>query len=187
MMVVGGENVLITNPRDIPGIRQGARQHKYTHHHRRQYALQRAPQQRPISRSSISRACSSPSAAAWRCRRPWPSAGSRSPAGAHRRATGSPRPRPRRRRTRTAATEFSGPIGLPMSSTEIVLRDDNDRDVPLGQPGEICIRGPQVMAGYWQRPDETAKAIGKTASSTPATSASWTTRASSGSSTARRT
>jgi long-chain acyl-CoA synthetase len=58
-------------------------------------------------------------------------------------------------------TEFSGTIGLPMSSTEIVLRDDSDRDVPLGQPGEICIRGPQVMAGYWQRPDETAKAIGK--------------------------
>ena len=48
-----------------------------------------------------------------------------------------------------------------MPSTEVVLRDDADKDVPLGQPGEICIRGPQVMAGYWQRPDETAKVIGK--------------------------
>jgi long-chain acyl-CoA synthetase len=48
-----------------------------------------------------------------------------------------------------------------MPSTEIVLRDDNDRDVAHGQPGEICIRGPQVMAGYWQRPDETAKVLGK--------------------------
>jgi long-chain acyl-CoA synthetase len=56
--------------------------------------------------------------------------------------------------------EFTGSIGVPMSSTEIVLRDDNDRDVPLGEPGEICIRGPQVTRGYWQRPDETAKVIG---------------------------
>jgi long-chain acyl-CoA synthetase len=54
---------------------------------------------------------------------------------------------------------YSGSIGVPMPSTEIVLRDDNDRDVPLGEPGEICIRGPQVMAGYWQRPDETAKVM----------------------------
>jgi long-chain acyl-CoA synthetase len=48
-----------------------------------------------------------------------------------------------------------------MSSTEVVLRDDAGRDVPLGQSGEICIRGPQVMKGYWQRPEETAKALGK--------------------------
>jgi long-chain acyl-CoA synthetase len=57
------------------------------------------------------------------------------------------------------ATEFTGTIGLPLPSTEIVIRDDNDNDVPLGQPGEICIRGPQVMAGYWNRPDETAKVM----------------------------
>jgi long-chain acyl-CoA synthetase len=56
--------------------------------------------------------------------------------------------------------EYNGSIGLPMPSTEIVLRDDNGKDVPLGQPGEICIRGPQVMKGYWQRPEETAKVLG---------------------------
>jgi len=55
--------------------------------------------------------------------------------------------------------EYSGSIGLPMPSTEVVLRDDNGKDVALGQPGEICIRGPQVMKGYWQRPDETAKVL----------------------------
>jgi long-chain acyl-CoA synthetase len=49
-------------------------------------------------------------------------------------------------------TGFTGTIGLPMPSTEIAIRDDAGRDVPLGQPGEICIRGPQVMAGYWKRP-----------------------------------
>ena len=51
---------------------------------------------------------------------------------------------------------FTGNIGLPIPSTDIAIRDDNGANVPLGQPGEICIRGPQVMAGYWQRPDETA-------------------------------
>jgi len=55
--------------------------------------------------------------------------------------------------------EFSGAIGLPISSTDVALRDDAGRDVAFGQPGEICIKGPQVMAGYWQRPDETAKAM----------------------------
>jgi long-chain acyl-CoA synthetase len=57
------------------------------------------------------------------------------------------------------ATEFSGNIGLPIPSTEIAILDDDGNPVPLGQPGEIGIRGPQVMAGYWNRPDETAKVM----------------------------
>ncbi|SET54930.1 long-chain-fatty-acid--CoA ligase [Stigmatella erecta] len=57
------------------------------------------------------------------------------------------------------ATEYSGTIGLPMPSTELSIRDDEGKEVPLGQPGEICIRGPQVMAGYWKRPDETAQVM----------------------------
>jgi long-chain acyl-CoA synthetase len=56
---------------------------------------------------------------------------------------------------RVDSTRFSGTIGVPIPSTEIAIRDDAGRDVPRGTPGEICIRGPQVMAGYWQRPDET--------------------------------
>jgi long-chain acyl-CoA synthetase len=56
-------------------------------------------------------------------------------------------------------TEFTGTIGFPVPSTEIVIRDDDGKDVPLGQPGEILARGPQVMTGYWQRPDETAKVM----------------------------
>jgi long-chain acyl-CoA synthetase len=54
---------------------------------------------------------------------------------------------------------YTGTIGLPMPSTELTLLDDEGREVPPGQPGEIAIRGPQVMAGYWQRPDETAKVM----------------------------
>ena len=58
-----------------------------------------------------------------------------------------------------STAEFTGTIGLPFPSTEIAIRDDGGNDVPLGTAGEICIRGPQVMAGYWQRPDETAKVM----------------------------
>jgi long-chain acyl-CoA synthetase len=54
------------------------------------------------------------------------------------------------------ATEWSGTIGLPIPSTDISIRDDDNNEVPLGEPGEICARGPQVMPGYWQLPDETA-------------------------------
>jgi len=54
---------------------------------------------------------------------------------------------------------FSGSIGLPVPSTFISIRDDDGAEVPLGQPGEICAKGPQVMAGYWNRPDETAKVM----------------------------
>jgi long-chain acyl-CoA synthetase len=57
------------------------------------------------------------------------------------------------------STAFSGNIGLPMPGTELKLLDDDGREVPVGTPGEIAIRGPQVMAGYWQRPDETAKVM----------------------------
>ncbi len=56
-------------------------------------------------------------------------------------------------------TGFTGTIGLPVPSTEIAIRSDAGVDVPFGEPGEICIRGPQVMAGYWNRPDETANAM----------------------------
>ena len=58
------------------------------------------------------------------------------------------------------ATEFTGSIGVPLSSTYFKLLDDEGQTVTaLGQPGEIAIKGPQVMAGYWQRPDETAKVM----------------------------
>jgi long-chain acyl-CoA synthetase len=54
---------------------------------------------------------------------------------------------------------FSGSIGLPVPSTYLSIRDDDGNEVPLGQPGEICAKGPQVMVGYWNRPDETAKVM----------------------------
>ena len=55
--------------------------------------------------------------------------------------------------------DYNGSIGVPISSTEVVIRSDAGVDLPLGEAGEICIRGPQVMKGYWNRPDETAKVM----------------------------
>ena len=60
---------------------------------------------------------------------------------------------------RSDETGFTGSIGLPVPSTDIAILDDDGNPVALGQPGEIAIRGPQVMAGYWNRPDETAKVM----------------------------
>ena len=56
-------------------------------------------------------------------------------------------------------TAFSGSIGLPMPSTEVSIRDDEGQELPTGPAGELCVRGPQVMQGYWRRPDETARVM----------------------------
>jgi long-chain acyl-CoA synthetase len=55
--------------------------------------------------------------------------------------------------------DFNGSIGLPISSTEVTIKDDAGNDLAIGQIGEICVRGPQVMKGYWNRPDETEKVM----------------------------
>ncbi|WP_338846466.1 long-chain-fatty-acid--CoA ligase [Massilia sp. W12] len=60
---------------------------------------------------------------------------------------------------RADASGFTNTVGLPVPSTEVVILDDDEKPVPQGERGEIAIRGPQVMAGYWQRPDETAKVM----------------------------
>lgn len=55
--------------------------------------------------------------------------------------------------------EYNGSVGLPLSSTEVSIRDASNQELALGEAGELCVRGPQVMAGYWKRPDETAKVM----------------------------
>ncbi|MCD9026899.1 long-chain fatty acid--CoA ligase [Luteimonas sp. BDR2-5] len=55
--------------------------------------------------------------------------------------------------------EYNGSIGLPVPSTEACIKDEDGRQLPVGEVGELCIRGPQVMKGYWQRPEDTAEAI----------------------------
>ncbi|OYW98098.1 MAG: long-chain fatty acid--CoA ligase [Bosea sp. 32-68-6] len=60
---------------------------------------------------------------------------------------------------RTDIAEFTGTVGFPLPSTEVAIRDAEGHELPIGESGEICIRGPQVMVGYWNRPDETAKVM----------------------------
>ncbi len=55
--------------------------------------------------------------------------------------------------------DYNGSIGLPIPMTDCVLKDDNGRIMPAGEVGELCVKGPQVMAGYWQRPEETAQVL----------------------------
>ena len=158
MMVVGGENVLITNPRDIPGFVKELAKHKYsiiTGVNTLFNALLNHPDFGKLDFSSLKLAVGGGMAVQKAVAERW------------KQVTGTPLVEGYGlTETSPSATanppgrEFSGAIGVPMPSTEIVLRDDDDRDVPHGQPGEICIRGPQVMAGYWQRPEETAKVLG---------------------------
>jgi long-chain acyl-CoA synthetase len=86
------------------------------------------------------------------------------------------------------APEFNGSIGLPISSTVITIRDDDGNVLPVRQSGEICVEGPQVMRGYWNRPGRDREGDDRRgASCAPATSATWTRTATCSSRTARRT
>ncbi|TMI04519.1 MAG: long-chain fatty acid--CoA ligase, partial [Betaproteobacteria bacterium] len=160
MMVVGGENVLITNPRDIPGFVKELAKHRYSMIsgvNTLFNALLNHPDFARLDFSALRLAVGGGMAVQKAVAERW------------KQVTGSPiiegygltETAPSATANPLNVTTFTGAIGVPMPSTEVVLRDDDNRDLPLGQAGEICIRGPQVMAGYWQRPAETAEVLGK--------------------------
>ena len=157
-MTLGGENILIPNPRDIPGFVKEMGKYKFTTFtgvNTLFNALVNNPEFAKLDFSSLRIALGGGMAVQEAVAVKW------------KQVTGSPLIEAYGlTETSPAATinpldlpAYNGSIGLPISSTEITLRDDAGKDVPLGQPGEICIRGPQVMAGYWNRPDETAKVM----------------------------
>jgi long-chain acyl-CoA synthetase len=159
-MTVGGENVLIPNPRDIPGFVKEMAKHRFTTLtgvNTLFNALLNNADFAKLDFSSLrltlggGMAVQEAVAIRWKEVTGWPlieayGLTETSPA-----ATINPLDLP----------AYNGSIGLPVPSTDVELRDDAGKAVPLGQPGELCIRGPQVMAGYWQRSDETAKVIDK--------------------------
>src|SRR5262245_17720224 len=160
MMVVGGENVLITNPRDIPGFVKELAKHRFTMIsgvNTLFNALLNNPDFGKLDFSSVRLAVGGGMAVQKAVADRWKQVTGTTLIEGY----GLTETAPSATANPLDLKEFSGSIGVPMPSTEIVLRDDADKDVALGQPGEICIRGPQVMAGYWQRPDETAKVMDK--------------------------
>ncbi|HEY2969556.1 MAG TPA: long-chain-fatty-acid--CoA ligase [Casimicrobiaceae bacterium] len=157
-MTLGAENVLITNPRDIPGFVKEMSKHRFTTFtgvNTLFNALLNNADFAKLDFSSLRLTLGGGMAVQKAVAERW------------KQVTGVPLIEAYGlTETSPAATinpldlpEYNGAIGLPIPSTDLVLRDDAGHDVPLGQAGEICIKGPQVMAGYWQRPDETAKVI----------------------------
>src|SRR5690348_12438540 len=157
-MSIGGENVLITNPRDIRSFVRAMRRYRFTAMtgvNTLFNALLNNERFRRLDFSAFRLTLGGGMAVQQAVARRWKDVTGVSLVEAYGLTETSP-----------AATmnpldqmEFSGAIGLPISSTDVALRDDAGHDVAFGEPGEICIKGPQVMAGYWQRPDETAKAM----------------------------
>ncbi len=158
MMVVGGCNVLITNPRDIPGFVKELGKHRYTiitGVNTLFNALLHHPDFAKLDFSALKLSLGGGMAVQKAVADKW------------RQVTGTTliegygltETAPSATANPLDLKAFSGSIGVPLPSTEIVIRDDDNKDVPLGQPGEICIKGPQVMKGYWKRDDETAKVM----------------------------
>jgi len=159
MAKMGGLNILITNPRDIPGFVKELGKHRYnmiTGVNTLFNAFLNNPEFHKLDFSAVKLCVGGGMAVQKAVADRWQQVTGKvllegygltetSPC-----ATMNPHNLP----------AYSGAIGIPLPSTDIVLRDDNDKDVKLGDAGEICIKGPQVMKGYWQRPDETAKVIG---------------------------
>ena len=156
---IGGMCLLIPNPRDIAGLIKELAKYKVNFVPGGEHAVQRAAQSSRLRQASTGACSSARSAAAWRCRSRWPKPGSRRPASPIIEGYGLSETSPVLTCNRGDIAEWTGTIGLPVPSTEISIRDDDGNEVPLGEQGEICARGPQVMAGYWQRPDETAKVM----------------------------
>jgi long-chain acyl-CoA synthetase len=157
-MSMGGENVLITNPRDIPGFVKELRRHRFTGItgvNTLFNALLNNPEFHKLDFSSLQMTLGGGMAVQKAVAERWESVTGKPLIEAYGLTETSP-----------AVTinpldlrQYNGSIGLPVPSTDLELRDDDGKAVPLGKPGEICVKGPQVMAGYWHRPDETAKVI----------------------------
>ncbi|HEY1438502.1 MAG TPA: long-chain-fatty-acid--CoA ligase [Casimicrobiaceae bacterium] len=157
-MTLGAENVLITNPRDVSGLVKEMSKHSFTAItgvNTLFNALLNNAEFRKLDFSTLQMTLGGGMAVQKAVAERWEKVTGKALIEAYGLTETSP-----------AATinpldlpEYNGAIGLPISSTDLVLRDDDGNDVALGERGEICIKGPQVMAGYWKRPEETAQII----------------------------
>jgi len=157
-MRVGALNILIPNPRDIPGLIRELSKHKFNMLpavNTLYNALVSHPDFRHLDFSGLKIANGGGMAVQQAVNDKWLAATGVAIIEGY----GLSETSPVATCNRADSTAFSGTIGLPVPSTDIAILDDDGNEVPLGQPGEIGIRGPQVMKGYWNRPDETAKVM----------------------------
>ncbi len=157
-MRVGGLNILIPNPRDIPGFIKEVAKYKITMLpavNTLYNALVNHPDFASLDFSSLKTANGGGMAVQQAVNDKWKQATGKSIIEGY----GLSETSPVATCNRADEQGFTGTIGLPVPSTDIAILDDDGNVLPIGQTGEIGIRGPQVMAGYWNRPDETAKVM----------------------------
>lgn len=157
-MRIGGMNILIPNPRDIPGMVKELSKYKFNMLpavNTLYNGLLNNPDFAKLDFSAL-KLCNGGGMAVQRAVNDrWKQVTGKSIVEGY----GLSETSPTATANRADATEFTGNIGVPIPSTEIAILDDAGNPVPLGQPGEIAIRGPQVMVGYWNRPEETANVM----------------------------
>jgi long-chain acyl-CoA synthetase len=157
-MAIGGKNILITNPRDIPGFIKELRKHRFsafTGINTLFNALLNNSEFSSLDFSQFKLALGGGMAVQKAVADKWYKATGVVLIQAY----GLTETSPAVAINPMNASSFTGAIGLPVSSTDVLILDDNEKEVPIGEPGELCVRGPQVMTGYWNRPDETAKVM----------------------------
>ncbi|MBM7044504.1 long-chain fatty acid--CoA ligase [Rhizobium lusitanum] len=156
-MSIGGHNVLVANPRDIPGFIKELGKYKFDMFpglNTLFNALMNNPEFTKLDLSNTATlaggmAVQRPVAERWqKMTGAWITEG-----------YGLSETSPVASANRFDSSEFSGTIGLPITGTDFDIRDESGNSLPLGEVGEICIRGPQVMAGYWKQPAETARVM----------------------------
>ncbi len=155
MMIRGGENVLITNPRDFPAFVKELSRHKFVYFtgvNTLFAALLNTPGFADLDFTSLRLTVGGGMAVQEAVARQWKEVTGTTIIQGY----GLTETSPSAIVVPLQNEGFTGTIGLPIPSTEVRICDDDGDDVPLGDLGEICIRGPQVMEGYWQKPDETA-------------------------------
>ena len=155
---LGGCNVLITNPRDIPGFVKELAKHRYTTItavNTLFNALLHNPDFAGLDFSSLRLSVGGGMAVQKAVADKWKEVTGNTLLEGY----GLTETSPSATMNPLDLQAYSGSIGLPMPSTLIAIRDDDGKDLGVGGTGEICIKGPQVMPGYWQRPDETAKVM----------------------------
>ncbi len=158
IMVDGGENILITNPRDMPGFVKELSKHKFVYFtgvNTLFAGLLNTPGFADLDFSSLKMTVGGGMAVQEAVSNKW-----KEVTGQHiTQAYGLTETSPGAIISLPGADEFTGSIGLPISSTEVSICDDDGNELGIGEIGEICIRGPQVMEGYWQQPEETEKVM----------------------------